>query len=225
MTDHDIPQQHPSRKSPFFYAGLFGILAAFCVLAMVVGDAHGWYFGLGVSADTSDLVFGIVTGVLFGGAIASLLKAKYRHDGAERSSIDEFQSIQRRMLIAIIVLVAGFGMMTIFNPWPNNGVVSTDFAIEFALLSVAAATAATFGVGFLRRRCRIAANDEFAKSLRARTAQIGYILGVSGLSAVYLLYLFRPDLVRAALPAALLIAVTAPAIYFLIADGRASADG
>lgn len=222
MTDHDAIQQYPAGKTPFLYAGLFGILAGFCVLTMVVGDQHGWFRGLGISPDTLDLLFGFVTGLLLAASLVTLLKAKFRRDGASR--IDVVQSQQRRMLIAITLLIAGFGVLAILNPLHHNGQVATDFAIEFALLSVAAAAVAIFGVGFMRRGCRVASSDEFAQALRARATQIGYLLAVAGLSTAYLLCVFRPDLMVVALPSALLVAVVAPAIYFLVADRNAAND-
>jgi hypothetical protein len=115
--------------------------------------------------------------------------------------------------------------MAIFHPLHNGGAVDVDFSVEFALLAVAVAGVAAFGVGFLRRRYRIAASDEFVQALRARATQIGYLLAITGLSAAYMLCIFRPDLTIIALPVALLIGVLAPTSYFLIAERRANSDG
>jgi hypothetical protein len=102
--------------------------------------------------------------------------------------------------------------------------VELDFSIEFALLSVAVAATSIFGVGFARRRYRIAADDELVRLLRARASQLGYLLSIVGLGAAFLVCQFRPDLTSLVLPIALLVGVVIPAVYFLIAERRASGN-
>jgi hypothetical protein len=221
-----LTQDRPRDKAPFLRAGLFGILAACGAAMAATGTFRGLYARFGVSEDTSDYILGIGVGLLLAAALVSLLKAKYSRDyGMPENRIDQFQTQQRRILIAITILVAGFGLMAIFHPVFHGGAVSRDFSIEFALLAFMTAAVATFGVGFLRRGCRTASNDELARALRARATQIGYILAMLGLSAGYMLSIFRPDLTIVALPVALLVGVIAPAGYFLIADWRMNSDG
>jgi hypothetical protein len=220
-----ISQYSPRDNAPFKRAGLFGILAVCGGLLMASGLHHEWFGRFGVSDDTADYVVGLITGVLFAAGLASLLQAKYRRDGsAPENRIDEVQAMQRRMLMAITVLIISFGAMTILHPFRHHGAADTDFSIEFALLAIVAATTATFGVGFVRRGCRVAANDELVKALRARSVQIGYLLAMAGLSAAYMICLYRPDLMAVALPAAMLVGVVAPTAYFLIAERRANSD-
>lgn len=216
------PVSRASLKPALRLAALLGVLASLCVIVMVLGDQRGWFQRMGLEESTTDTVFGIVTGMLFAGAVVTLIKARFGGTSPAEGRIDEFQRQQRRMLIAITVLVTGFGAMTIINPFHHNGVVSIDFAIEFALLAIAAAAAATFGVGFLRRRYRLAASDEFVQAIRARAVQFGYLVAIIGLSATYMVYVFRPSLIDIALPSVLLVGVIAPAIYFLIAERRAN---
>lgn len=222
-SQNDIQDRGPQKRA-YARAGLFGALAAISAPITLFGDNHGWFASLGISSHAYGLLTGMVTGILLGAAVVTLIKAKFAGGGAPQARIDQTQSVQRRMLIAIIVLLAGFGLMTIFNPLHHNDEVATDFAIEFALLSVAAAAASTFGVGFLRRRYRMAANDEFVQALRAHAVQLGYLLSIVGLSILYMIYLFRPDLMIVALPLALLIGVMVPPIYFLIAEQRANTE-
>jgi hypothetical protein len=223
---NQLVQDRPRDRTPFLRAALFAILAACGGALMASGMHHEVFARFGVSEDTADTILGIVTGVLLAASLVSLLKAKYGRDsGAPENRIDEFQTQQRRIQIAITVLIMGFGAMAIFHPLHHDGTVDRDFSIEFALLAVAAAATATFGVGFLRRGCRTAANDELVRALRARAVQIGYMLAMIGLSAVYMLWVFRPDLMTVALPAALLVGIVAPTGYFLIAERRANSDG
>jgi hypothetical protein len=222
-----MPNQLSDRRHKFTMPRL-GIL--FCALAaggglmMVSGFHHGWLAHFGISEDRADFLLGILTGMSFAAGAVSFLVAKYGNR-AVQNQIDEFQTQQRRMLIAITTLVTGFGAMVIMQPFHNAANMELDFSIEFALLAVASAAVATFGVGFLRRRYRLAANDELVRALRARATQIGYILAMTGLSAAYLLDLTRSDLMIVALPAVLLIGVVAPSLYFLVAERNANVDG
>jgi hypothetical protein len=65
-------------------------------------------------------------------------------------------------------------------------------------------------------------NDEFDSALRARTMRLGYILAMLLLGAVLLVALWQPDLTRTALCCALYAGYAVPALYYLVADGRAS---
>src|ERR1700679_2222595 len=103
------PVSRQSAKPAFYLAGLFGLLASLCVIVMVLGDQHGWFRSFGLTESTTDTLFGIATGVLLGAALVTLIKARFGGTGPAEGRIDEFQSQQRRMLIAVTVLVTGFG--------------------------------------------------------------------------------------------------------------------
>ena len=65
-------------------------------------------------------------------------------------------------------------------------------------------------------------NDEFASALRARTMRFGYILTMLLLGGVFLVTLWQPDLTLTALAWALYAGFALPALYYVIADWRAS---
>jgi len=65
-------------------------------------------------------------------------------------------------------------------------------------------------------------NDEFASALRARTMRFGYILMMFLLGAVLVVALWQPDLTLTALAWALYAGFAVPALYYVIADWRAS---
>jgi len=65
-------------------------------------------------------------------------------------------------------------------------------------------------------------NDEFVTALRARTMRFAYVLTMLLLGAVLLIDLWRPDLTLTALCWALYASFAVPALYYVIADWRAS---
>ncbi len=65
-------------------------------------------------------------------------------------------------------------------------------------------------------------NDEFDVALRARTMRFGYVLVMLLLGAVLPVALWRPDLTLTAIAWALYAGFAVPALYYLIADWRAS---
>ncbi|HEY0105019.1 MAG TPA: hypothetical protein VGB91_02970 [Rhizomicrobium sp.] len=207
-------------------AGFFAVLCGCAIALLAVGNAQGWFRFLGLSEDMTDFIFGVVTGVLVGTAVLVFWKTR-RRSGDTRTAaarIDEFQSRQHRILLAITIVTSAVGGMAIFHPLHHGGAIDIAYSIEFALIAVAMAAAITFGVGFVQRRYRIAANDELARLLRGRAVQLGYLLAIGGVCASYLLCLYRADLAAVALPLALLVGVVVPAVYLLIAESRASGD-
>jgi hypothetical protein len=65
-------------------------------------------------------------------------------------------------------------------------------------------------------------NDEFVQSLRARTMRFGYIVAMLLISAVLLIAVWRPDLTLKALCWSMFAGYALPALYYVIADWRAS---
>jgi hypothetical protein len=224
-TDHNILKQDRSKqKSGYARAGLFTILAGGCTVLAATGSTQGLFRHVGIAPDTSDLILGIGTGMSLAAAALTFWLAKFHSGDGSPNRIDESQSRQRGILMAITIFILGFGGVAIFNPFHNKGATELDFSIEFALLAITVAAAATFGVGFVRRRYRLAADDEIMRLIRSRAAHLGYMLAIVGLSATYVLRQVRPDLTAVALPVALLVGAIAPAVYFLVAERRASND-
>jgi hypothetical protein len=65
-------------------------------------------------------------------------------------------------------------------------------------------------------------DDEFDRALRARTMRFGYLLVILLLVAVLQVALWQPDLTVTAIVWALYAGFAGPALYYLIADWRAS---
>jgi hypothetical protein len=210
-------------KPPFRHSGRIVIFAGAGICLLAAGSDRA-FSTLGLSPDMSDFLAGLGVGCLLSVALIVLLKSRRADSGDLHLRIDEFQAQQRRMLVAIAALVAAFGTMAILHPLRHNGIIATDFAIEFALLAVAGAAALAFGVGFLRRRYRLASDDEFVKALRMRAVRAGYMIAIAGGAAAYAANLFWPDAAAVGLPAALLAAVLIPCAYYLIAERRASGE-
>lgn len=68
-------------------------------------------------------------------------------------------------------------------------------------------------------------DDEFAVALRARTMRIGYVVAMILIAAVLLVTLWQPALTLTVLCWALFAGSAVPALYYVIADWRASRDG
>jgi hypothetical protein len=77
----------------------------------------------------------------------------------------------------------------------------------------------------LRMGARERFNDEFDSALRTRMMRFGYILVMLLLGAVFVVALRRPDWTLTALAWALYAGFAIPALYYLIADWRASRGG
>jgi hypothetical protein len=228
-TDHNIikPDRSKARTTAWLSAGGLVAVCAAATAAAATGTGLALAQHYGATEAGFDKTMGVIAGMTATLAIGVIWKSRFRADGDGPVSkrIDEFQTRQRQVLLAITIMVAAFGAAAIGHALHADGPIEFDFSIEFALLGVAVAAAATFGVGFAVRRYRIAANDELVRELRGRVAQIGYMLTIVGLSGTYILYQFRPDLLAVAMPIALFFAIIAPAFYFLVAEGRASRDG
>jgi hypothetical protein len=67
-------------------------------------------------------------------------------------------------------------------------------------------------------------DDEFAVALRARTMRVGYVVAMILLAAIVLVTLWRPALTLTALCWALFAGSAVPALYYVIADWRASRE-
>jgi hypothetical protein len=218
-----IPQGSGKQRRGYLLAGLLILGAALFTLLAATGAGTALTRPFGLSESRSDMLLGIITGILFALGAGLFWKTRF-FCGPGSDRIDVAHSKQGQILIAITLLTIVFAGFAMAHALHFNGPIEIDFSIEFALLALAVALATTFGVGFASKRYRIAANDELVRHLRWRAAQLGYLLAVTGLCASYLAWLFRAEWVTLALPVALLVAVAAPAIYFVAAERRAAAD-
>jgi hypothetical protein len=223
-TDHDIMQQARGKRSAYRLAGLLLVGGVGCTAVAALGIGQSWTQHMGLNEHHYNLFLGIGAGMLSALAVGAFWKARF-HSGPGADRIDAAQARQRQVLMAITVMVVAFGGIAILHAFHNQGPLEMDLSIEFALLAVAAAAATTFGVGFAQRKYRAAANDELVRLLRGRAAQLGYMLAVAGVGLGYLASLLRPELTGIVLPVFLLAAVAGPAVYFLVAEWRASSDG
>jgi hypothetical protein len=217
----NVAQPDKGKQTAYRFAGLLAAGALGCTAVAALGIGENWTQHMGLAH--YDLYLGIATGMLTTFAAALFWKARF-HSGPGSDRIDAAQTRQRQILIALTVLITGFGVFAISHALRAPSSMELDFSIEFALLALAVAAAITFGVGFAQRQYRAAANDEVMRLLRWRAAQIGYLLAICGVVFGYLASLLRPDLTAIVLPVFLLAAVVVPAVYYLIAEWRASAD-
>lgn len=215
-----IAQTDRSKQTAYRVGGLLAAGALTCFAIAGLGIGESWTRHMGLSEAHYDLYLGIGTGMLATFAVAAFWKGRF-YSGPGSDRVDSAQARQRQILIAVVVLLIGFGSAAILHASHAQGALELDFSIEFALLALAVAAATVFGVGFTRRKYRQAANDELVRSLRWRAAQIGYMLAIFGLAFAYLASLLWPGLTALILPVSILAAVAVPAFYFLVAEHRA----
>jgi hypothetical protein len=223
FTDQDIIKQERRKEKTAMLRLVWLGAAMACTFALIaLGDEHGLFKSLGFSSSFLDIVFWAAAAIFAIGGIYLFWKAKFSPETSERLlklRIDEFQGQQRRVLSIVAILFVGFSVMTIVRPWANSHAsIQTDFSIEYALLALAAAAAVCFGPGFMRRRFRVAANDEIVRLIRGRATQFGYMTAMVCASATYMIYLFKPQWTIVALPAAIFAGVMVPIAYFLVAE-------
>ena len=80
------------------------------------------------------------------------------------------------------------------------------------------------GPGWFSRELHAILNDEFVRDLRARTARLGYLTMMAAVAAALLTTIWHPDLALPALAWAFYAGFAIPALYYVIADWRASHD-
>lgn len=90
--------------------------------------------------------------------------------------------------------------------------------VLFSLLVIA-------GPGRGNRELRAILNDEFVRQLRDRTIRLGYFTMLAAVSAGILASVWRPDLALLVLWWSLYAGFVVPALYYVIADWRASRNG
>lgn len=80
------------------------------------------------------------------------------------------------------------------------------------------------GPGWLNGRLHAILNDEFVQSLRARTLRLGYAVTMAAGAIALLIGVWRPNLAIPSLAWALYAGFAIPALYYVVADWRASRE-
>lgn len=144
-------------------------------------------------------------------------------DRIQRKRIDEFQG-RFRIGLLLFIIVAGvecFG----FGRQPSFAVRNLYSQLLFVFLLMMFAAAITFGQGWLSFRPHPSRDDELVRALRAQVTRIGYLLLMVALGAVYLVQLYRPELVSVAVRGSLFAGIAIPALSYLFLEWRAGRGG
>ncbi len=147
-----------------------------------------------------------------------------------RRRIDAHHRDWRLMQVSWLVMILGL-LPTVTMTGRTLGALS----LTHHLLAIAAAAAmitpivlfsllALVGPGCFNRELHTILNDDFVRQLRARTARLGYITMMLSVSASILATAWRPDLALQALGWSLCAGFAVPALYYVIADWRASRE-
>jgi hypothetical protein len=181
----------------------------------------------------------IVIGVLFAACIvyaASLVRRRFRPDiyvdaSDPRIIRRRIDAHQRSWRLSLCV-----GILSTFPSFLSLGVGFNRLEHANRLLALAAGgtlivTTALLlgplmiGPGWLDRGLRDILNDEFMRDLRGRAMRLGYLIMVVAVAAALMATIWRPDFALASLAWALYAGFAIPALYYVIADWRASRDG
>ncbi len=81
------------------------------------------------------------------------------------------------------------------------------------------------GPGWLNRGLRDILDDEYMRALRGRAMRLGYLVTIAAVAAALIATLWRSDLALPSLSLAFNAGFTIPALYYVVADWRASRDG
>lgn len=139
----------------------------------------------------------------------------------QKRLVDDYTRRQRFILVAFIPLTL---LLTLNSPETHGSSSDASWFSLGAFVSymLLAALMIVFGPGFLNTRFRAANQDEASRMLRVRSTAVGYIAAMIAMTADYGIGLFAPTLLQAAIPLSLAAAFIVPALYYVIADWRAS---
>jgi magnesium-transporting ATPase (P-type) len=181
----------------------------------------------------------IAIGVLFAMAILLSFIRFRRHFRSEaylesleprilRRRIDRFQRTWRWVLATLI----GSSCLTIISTsyalgrsGPNNRPLTLLVAGGFVFVIALFSAMVFSGLGWHDRDIYRILNDDFIRALRARAARLGYVTLMAAVASALLIATWRPDLTLRVLAWALYAGFAVPALYYIIADWRASRDG
>ena len=145
-----------------------------------------------------------------------------------RRRIDEFQGRWRWQILLQVVAVLPFfaylpQVFWVFgSAHPFMRAVVALLVFELMLTLVFLLSAGPGLQGMAPGLAPDLLNDEFVTALRARMMRFAYVLTMLLLGGVLVVFLWRPDLTLRALCWALYASFAVPALYYVIADWRAS---
>jgi hypothetical protein len=148
-----------------------------------------------------------------------------------RRRIDAQQRRWRWAILGNVFVGAGLAFsqsQALRNIAGLNDMISVGLGLGFCLLPLLMVATLTVGPRwqcFGRPDLGALVDDEFTVALRARTMRFGYVFAMILIAAVLLVTLWRPALTLTALCWALFAGSAVPALYYVIADWRASRDG
>lgn len=180
------------------------------------------------------IVIAVVIGALFVYAFVTIVKSSIRPIKADsprlvQRRLDDYQRVRRRSIL-LNVFVMFFLVMGLPRMSPllraarqlplliGAGAFIAGIIVMMAILLSAGPRWQTL----VPPGTRELPTDEFDRALRARTTRFGYILVMLLLGAALPVALWRPDWTLTAIAAALYAGFAVPALYYLIADWRAS---
>ncbi len=222
LARHELSLRMKWRALWVFIIGLALLLAVVTALSLT-GHAA---LVLSVWGKTVTAVYAVALLIYF---IAMMSRAYVPPIGMDdprflRRRIDEYQ---RRWRWAILFQV--FMMFPVFALLPKVfwalgalQFIGIMFFGTIAFLMIFSGYMLSAGPGLLLPRASELINDEFATALRARVMRFAYILTMLLLGTALLVAVWRPTLTATALIWALYVGFAVPALYYVIADWRAS---
>jgi hypothetical protein len=144
-----------------------------------------------------------------------------------RRRIDEYQRRWRWTILLQVFLMFPFfallpKMSTMFRVFGGLQFIGPMFFGTIAFLMIFSGYMLSAGPGFLLPGASELINDEFAAALRARVMRFAYILTMLLLGAALSVAVWHPDLTVTAFIWELYAGFAIPALYYVIADWRAS---
>lgn len=144
-----------------------------------------------------------------------------------RRRIDEYQGRWRWMiLLQVFSMLPFFAFLPqVFWVFGAHLFMRTILCGIIAFLMIILVYMLSAGPGFSQPGASDLIDDEFARALRARMMRFAYIFAMLLLGAVLVVTLWQPSLTLAVLSWALYAGFAVPALYYVIADWRASSAG
>jgi hypothetical protein len=233
ISEDEIPD-HFKTRARMMGRLVWRLVLGFASVASAIAIASISGHGALVTSMWGQTVIAAVTGVLFVYAIA-MMRNHYiqpaRTDSPRLVHI-RMENYHRRwrgaILINIFMMLLGVvglsATLRFLGAAPQMLMLSAGFTAVYAFIVLMCAFILSVGPGgqSMAPGAQELLNDEFDRGLRARTIRFGYMLMLAQLGAVLLLSLLQPNLTLIALSCALYAGFALPALYYIIADWRAS---
>jgi cation transport ATPase len=127
---------------------------------------------------------------------------------------------QRRAMIAALLIAVILPVQSVIAIFAKNGPHSLGTDLDGWLVPAGFIFTAMLGVFVVCFGPIRMLSDELTRTLRARAAKLGFLLAVPGMSAVYLISLYKPEWGTVAAPPIIAAAVVLPALYYVFLDWR-----